>query len=481
MVKMSFIHLDFLFFFIVVVAVYWLLRARVWQNRFLALASFVFYGWIHPWLSALLLGVSLLNWIAAIGIERSKVRRGWILGATVTTSIVVLCTFKYFNWFVAAAAAHLPESVQILQIGLPLGLSFYTFHNLAYTIDVYRGKIAAQKNVIEYLLFAAYFPQLVAGPVERAGNMFPQFGRERVFNSALFRSGLTLALWGAFKKVAIADTISPHVDILFSHDPTTFGMVWAGALGFTIQALADFSGYTDIARGVSRMLGIELMDNFAHPYLAASPMEFWQRWHISFSTWLRDYVYLPSCFSPWIRRWVTIPFSGEWGPFAHTSRALFITMFVSGLWHGSTWNFVLWGMYHAVMATLYTGILQKIPRKIRKKRGWRLITVPLMFCVTVVGMYIFREPSLARLVSNLRLDPLGGTQEEWIVVVAMLGLCALAAVPLMVATLFERHVLPFIRKSTFVLPLQTTAWAAFAIAVFCSAKETSAAFIYFQF
>jgi alginate O-acetyltransferase complex protein AlgI len=478
---MSFIHLDFLYFFAVVVAVYWLLRARIWQNRFLAVASFVFYGWIHPWMTGLLLAVSLINWAAAIGIERMERRRQWILGTTVAACIAALCAFKYFNWFIAAAAEHLPENVRILQIGLPLGLSFYTFHNLAYTIDVYRGRMSAQRNVVEYLLFAAYFPQLVAGPVERASNMFPQFGKARVFAFATFRSGLTLALWGAFKKVAIADTISPHVDILFEHDPTTFGLVWAGALGFTIQALADFSGYTDIARGVSRMLGIELMDNFAHPYLAATPMEFWQRWHISFSTWLRDYVYLPSCFSPWIRRFVTVPFSGEWGPFAHTTRALFITMFVSGLWHGSTWNFVLWGMYHAVMATIYTAILQKIPRKVKKQRGWRWITVPLMFVVTVVGMYIFREPSLGRLIANLRLDPFGGSQDEWIVVVAMLGLCALAALPLAASTLFEHHVLPRLRQSAWLLPLETTAWAALAVGVFCSARDTNAAFIYFQF
>ena len=493
---MSFIQVEFIAFFGVVLGLYWALRERSRQNLLLLVASYVFYGWVHPWMVVLLGGISLLCYLAAFKVvppevpdgapepdedspaERARAR---IVAATVVAGIGVLCGFKYFGWFVESFAAFLPESVRVLRVGLPLGLSFYTFHNLAYTIDVYRGRIPLHRDPVEYMLFASYFPQLVAGPVERASNMLPQFARDRAFSWDNLRSGLALALWGGFKKVAIADTISPYVDMLFQHQDPSWAMVWAGALGFTVQALADFSGYTDIARGTSRMLGIELMDNFAYPYMSATPMEFWQRWHISFSTWLRDYVYMPACFSPWVRRWITVPFSGEWGAFAHTSRALFITMLASGIWHGSTWNFVVWGLYHATISTIYTAILNRLPKKLKKQSGWRWVTVPVMFCFTVLGMYIFREPDLGRTWAHLWLSPLDGTTDQWIVATSMVSLCGLAAVPLVAAMLLQRYVLPSVRERPWFLPVETTAWAIFALGIFSAARTTAADFIYFQF
>ncbi len=492
---MSFIGTEFIAFFSVVLGLYWAIRDRRWQNRLLLAASYLFYGWVHPWMVVLLGGISVVCYAAAFMVvpggspeggepdedSPAERRRAAIVAGTVAVGIGVLCGFKYFGWFVDSFAEFLPESVRVLKIGLPLGLSFYTFHNLAYTIDVYRGRIPLHRDATEYMLFASYFPQLVAGPVERASNMLPQFAQDRAFRWDDLRSGFGLALWGGFKKVAIADTISPYVDMLFQHQEPSWAMVWAGALGFTIQALADFSGYTDIARGTSRMLGIKLMDNFAHPYLSATPMEFWQRWHISFSTWLRDYVYLPACFSPWVRRWITVPFSGEWGAFAHTSRALFITMLASGIWHGSTWNFIVWGLYHATVSTLYTWIMGKLPKKLKKQSGWRWVTVPVMFHVTVLGMYIFREPSLERTWTHLQLSPLEGTEDQWIVATSMLALCGLAATPMVAALLLGRYVLPQIQARPWLLPLETTAWALLFLGIFSSARTTAADFIYFQF
>jgi D-alanyl-lipoteichoic acid acyltransferase DltB (MBOAT superfamily) len=477
----SFVQAEFLAFFAFVFALYWALPNHRLQNLLLVVASYVFYGWVHPWMMGLLGGITLLNYAAGRRVAANPERGGPVVAVTVVLSIGVLCSFKYFGWFVDAFAAVLPESVRLLRVGLPLGLSFYTFHNLAYTIDVYRGRVKMEPDVGTYLLYGSYFPQLVAGPVERPSNMLPQFNAPRRFDLELVRSGFGLALWGAFKKLALADTITPFVDSLFQAKDPSFAMVWAGALGFTVQALADFSGYTDIARGTSRMLGIELMPNFDHPYLAATPMEFWQRWHMSFSTWLRDYVYVPACFSPFVSRFVTVPFTGEWSPFWHTTRALFITMLVSGIWHGSTWNFVVWGLYHATMATIYTAILAKVPKKRKKEKRWRWLFVPVQFGVTVVGMYIFREPSLATSWSHLWLNPFGGTTEQWVVAVSMLGLCLTVSLPLVAALLVERHVEPRLRTAPAFLPIQTTLWALLAVGIFSAVRTTQTDFIYFQF
>jgi len=483
---MSFVDTDFLLFFPVVFIGYWLLQKRRWQNIFLLLASQVFYGWFDLRLPLLLLAVTGMNYGAAILVDRHPEQKGRILAAAVVLSVVNLCTFKYFGWFAAEIIPKLvgPEEagrIAALHVALPLGLSFYTFHNLAYTIDVSRGRLRVRRDPIDYFLYGSYFPQLVAGPVERPQNVLPQLESERHFDWSRVTSGLGLALWGGFKKVALADAISPYVDLMFLHQDPSWAMVWTGALGFTIQAVTDFSGYTDIARGTSRMLGIELMDNFAHPYLAATPMEFWTRWHISFSTWLRDYVYMPACFSDFVRDWITIPFTGEWSPFWNTARALAITMLVSGIWHGSTANFILWGAYYAVIGTIYAAIVARLPKKWKKDSRWRYLTVPVMFGFTLFGMHIFRQPSVPVLLKHLTLNPLGGTPEQWTVSASMLGLCAYAALPLGLAVVYERFLAPRVKDAPWFLPVRTTVWAVFAVAIFSSVRTSSGDFIYFQF
>lgn len=483
---MSFVQPTFLVFVLVALAGYWSLPGRRAQNVFLLVASYVFYGWLSPRLCLLLAAVTLGNYVAGRAIGRFPARRSWILGVAVGASILNLVWFKYFGWFTAEIIPHLLPSatastVVAWNLVLPLGLSFYTFHNLAYTIDVAREKTRIRTDVVDYLLYGSYFPQLVAGPVERPQNVLPQFESPRRFSGEQAVSGLSLALWGAFKKMALADTIAPYVDLIFQAEDRSAGMIWAGALGFTIQALADFSGYTDIARGTSRMFGIELMRNFDHPYMAATPMEFWQRWHISFSTWLRDYVYLPACFSEGVRRFVTVPFTGDWGPLATTSRALLITMFVSGVWHGSTWNFVAWGFYYFAIGTAYVVVMARLPRTLKKQSGWRWVTVPLMFALTVFGMHLFREPSLARFAANLELSPLAGTEDQWVVTAAMLGLCAFAALPLIAAMLAERWLVPRVQGTWAWPALQTAFVAICAAGVFSSVRTSAVDFIYFQF
>jgi D-alanyl-lipoteichoic acid acyltransferase DltB (MBOAT superfamily) len=483
---MSFLQAEFLVFVAALLVVYWAVPARRAQNVLLLGASYVFYGWLSPRLCLLLASVTGANYLAGLAMRRWPHRRDGVLAVVVVASVLDLVWFKYFGWFATELIPRFtsPEQASAIaawKLALPLGLSFYTFHNLAYSIDVYREKIAVRTDPVDYFLYGSWFPQLVAGPVERPQNVLPQLEAPRRFSPELLTSGLGLALWGAFKKLALADTIAPYVDLIFQSDQASSAMIWAGALGFTIQALADFSGYTDIARGVSRLFGIELMKNFDHPYMAATPMEFWQRWHMSFSTWLRDYVYVPACFSEPVRRWLTIPGTGEWGPFGTTARALLITMLLSGIWHGSTWNFIAWGFYYFCIGTAYSAVVARIPRKRKKQAGWRWVTVPLMFGFTVLGMHIFREPSLARLGDHLLLNPFEGSREQWIVTVAMLGLCAYAALPLIVAMLVEEHVLPRVRGSWAWPAMQSTFWAACAVAAFSSVRTSASDFIYFQF
>jgi len=483
---MSFVEPTFLAFFVLVFAGYWLLNDRRWQNLLLLVVSFVFYGWIHPWLMVLLFASAMLDYVAARRIVETPDRANLWLGLSVVGNIGALAFFKYFDFFIegfgsALQSIGLQNDVHALGLFLPLGLSFYTFQTMSYTIDVWRKQLDMRTDVVDYLVYVCFFPQLVAGPVERAANVLPQFERPRTFNQSMVRSGLSLALWGAFKKVVLADTLAPYVDLVFVTKEPSAAMIWAGALGFTVQVLADFSGYTDIARGTARMLGIELMDNFDHPYLAASPMEFWQRWHISFSTWLRDYLYLPLSFSPWVRKYLTIPGTEPWGYLAHTSRALFITMLASGLWHGSTVNYVAWGMYYWALGSAYAYAQAKIPKRVKRKRNWRPFTVPLMFAFTVTGMLIFRVPSLGRLGGFLTLNPLAGTQDQWIATTVLLSVTLAVALPSVLAMLASFYVLPKLERSPYLLPVQTTLWTAASIAMFIFARGAGADFVYFQF
>lgn len=457
------------------------------QNAFLLLASFVFYGWIHPWLVTLLLGVSALNYATALGVAADREAQGtggrWV-AVSMLGSLGTLCFFKYFNFFeepFRAAATAVGFDASTLQIFLPIGLSFYTFHAMSYTIDVWRGHFAARRDLLDYLLFVAFFPQLVAGPIHRGSQLYPQVEQPRTITFDGVASGLGLALFGAFKKVVLADTMAPYVNVIYADDDPSFAMIWAAALGFTIQALADFSGYTDMARGSARMLGFELVENFNHPYLAAKPSEFWNRWHMSFSTWLRDYVYMPASFSPWIRRWLSVPGVDMSSPFWTTTRALTLTMLVSGLWHGSTWNYVLWGMYYAVIGTVWQDIEQRIPRKTRKSRDWRPLLVPVMFLHTLVGMMIFREPSVARLLTHFTTNPFGGTADQWVIAGGMFMVCLFGAVPMTLALLWEQQVAPRLKGSAWALPVRTTAWTTAVVLLVVFYRSTVNDFVYFQF
>ncbi len=469
---MTFVQLEFLWFFAVLFVAYWAVPNRRWQNGLLLVASALFYGWVHPFWLVLLYVAALIDYFAGLAMERWPERKKLSLGVSLAANVGLLCYYKYFDFFVenlAAALSALGVENTLAPIGvlLPAGISFYTFQSMAYSIDVYRGELKPRKNLAEYLLAVSFFAHLVAGPVQRASNLLQQAETPRRFDLERVRSGFALAMWGAAKKVVVADTIASYVDKIFATESPSTPMVVAATLGFTVQILADFSGYTDIARGVARMLGWELMENFRNPYLAKNPSDFWRRWHISFSTWIRDYLY--------------ISFGGSRGGFWRTTAATWASMLISGLWHGAAWNFVLWGAYHAALTTGYRLVAPRIPASLKGRPWSGTAAVGVMFVFTVFGWYLFRESSLARIAATLTRDPFAATHEEWIAAAVMLEMTVLCAIPLVLALLVERYVLPRVERAAWFLPAQTTTWAGFALLIFFFVRMTASDFIYFQF
>ena len=330
-----------------------------------------------------------------VGGTSEVVRRRVALWASILLNLGILGTFKYYDFF-AGNLASLIEGVTgqvpgsfTLGFILPVGISFYTFQTMSYTIDVYRGKIPSTDRFINFAAFVAFFPQLVAGPIERAGRLLPQFQRERPpLDFPTLRSALWLIAWGLFKKLFVADNMAVVVNATFGpfDDPNaTFAVpqdgltLLVGVYAFAFQIYGDFSGYTDIARGVARLLGFDLMLNFRLPYFATSPSDFWRRWHISLSTWLRDYVYIPLGGNR----------AGGWG----TYRNLTIVMLIGGLWHGSAWTFVLWGGYHAVLLCIYRRLGIRTERdSISFPR--QLVLGLVMFNLTCLGWLLFRASNI---------------------------------------------------------------------------------------
>ena len=469
---MNFVQPEFIWFFVALFVLYWGVRERRAQNWLLIVASAFFYGYVHPFWLVLLYSAAMLDFFAGIGMERFPTHRKLVLSVSLGGNLLLLGYYKYFDFFVANLATALDafgvhNSLAPIGVLLPAGISFYTFQSMAYSIDVYRGELKPRKNLVEYLLAVSFFAHLVAGPVQRAGNLLMQAETPRIFSWPLVRTGFALAMWGAFKKIVVADTVSPYVDKIFAvPDPSTPLLV-AGTLGFTVQILADFSGYTDIARGVAKMLGWELMENFKHPYMAVNPSDFWRRWHISFSTWIRDYLY--------------ISFGGSRGGLLHTTLATFGAMLISGLWHGAAWNFVLWGGYHAAILTGYRLVTPRIPDSIRKAPWAKPFAIAIMFGFTVFGWYLFRESSLARIAATLTRDPFAGSEDQRVAAIVMLAVAGAMSLPLIAGLLVERFVVPRLERSPWFLPVQTTAWAAFALAMFVFVRMSLNDFIYFQF
>jgi D-alanyl-lipoteichoic acid acyltransferase DltB (MBOAT superfamily) len=376
---MLFNSITFLVFFALVFVAYWGIVAKHlrWRNAFVLVCSYVFYGWWDWRFLSLIFISSLSDYLigqrmAAADNEHRK--KKLLLVLSMVINLGILGVFKYFNFFMDSLqygmqGLGLDGTDWRLDIVLPVGISFYTFQTLSYTIDIYRGQLRASRDPIAFFAFVSFFPQLVAGPIERAKDLLPQFSVKPVFDQAAIRSGFLLALWGLFKKVVIADRLALFVDAAFD-EPAGMGSGTAAMalLFFAFQLYLDFSAYSEIAIGVARMLGIRLSTNFKRPYLADSFGQFWSRWHISLSSWFRDYLY--------------IPLGGNRGGMTRTWLNILIVFLLSGLWHGASWNFVLWGSLNGLFLIALDPLVIRPLRRL-KALGRVLQAVVVTLCWTL--------------------------------------------------------------------------------------------------
>ncbi len=402
---MQFTSIDFILFFTLFIAGWPLTRRSVRVRwAYLTVASFVFYGW-WDWRFLFLIGASgLVDFAAGLLMQRDPKRRTlWLVGS-VAANVGSLAIFKYLDFVIAnfnglGALLGADWALPAGELILPVGISFYTFQSMSYTIDVYRGRLKPTRSVLHFFAYLAMFPQLVAGPIVRASDLLPQLERIHPTTEAERFEGLRLVVYGFFKKMVVADTLAPVVTAAFStRTPAADTAYWWLIMAmFAYQIYCDFSGYSDIARGLGRWLGFDYPLNFDHPYISAGFREFWTRWHISLSTWFRDYVYIPLGGSR-SRAWVS-------------HRNMWITMLVSGLWHGASWTFVLWGAIHAALLSFER--LTAWPKKLLALPGGRLPAVALTFAGTLVAWVFFRADSFVQAVTVVgRMFSLTGSEFE---------------------------------------------------------------------
>ncbi len=471
---MLFNSFTFVVFLAIVLPLYYALSHK-WQNRMLLAASYVFYG-AWDWRFAFLLaGSTVVDFFIARGLDRTsdERRRRLLIVGSIVVGLGVLGFFKYFNFFVGSlngllADLGLGQMHWAVQVSLPVGISFYTFQSMSYTVDVYRRQIRAADSLVDFALYVSYFPQLVAGPIERATNLLPRITAKRTVGPGQIATGAQLILMGYLKKIAIADAVAPFVEQIFTHPTACSSLkLLLGVYLFAIQIYCDFSGYSDIARGVSRWFGIELMVNFRQPYLSADIVEFWRRWHISLSTWLRDYLY--------------IPLGGNRHGRLNTYRNLIITMLLGGLWHGAAWTFVIWGALHGLYlaAAKLLGIrpMEGQIRTPRQLAGFAL-RVLVTFHLVCLGWVFFRA---------------GNIEQAWLYLCGMARLTTAVEMRLVVVAMFYMSLTLLIDLPCWVTdqeyPLTgRTRWyvrgltqAAAVILISFVGAGRGAPFIYFQF
>lgn len=403
---MFFNSLHYVVFLALTMGVVALLRNKIRQrNLFLLAASYYFYScWDWRFLSLIIIS-TIVDYACGLALNVQEVskarvprtrRERVILIISLATNLGILGFFKYFNFFQEGAEQLLrgigfepnPSTISFV---LPVGISFYTFQTLSYTIDVYRGKLTTERSLLNFALFVAFFPQLVAGPIERASNLLPQLHVPSRITWTRMSSGFHLIAWGLFKKVVIADNVARMCNTIFALEPESpylsAGVVMLGAYAFAIQIYCDFSGYSDIARGTARCMGFELMRNFNLPYFAANPAEVWQRWHISLSSWFRDYLYFP--------------LGGSRGTGMRTDINVLVTFALSGLWHGAAWTFVVWGLFHWAFLTSHRFLGPVLARAVTPKSAftdglWKATKIFCCFNIFCLSWILFRADSLTQ-------------------------------------------------------------------------------------
>ncbi len=475
---MLFNSFEFLLFFILVYGAYLAFsKSKSLQNILLLAASYFFYGsWDYRFLG--LIAVStVVDYFVGRAIykapEDAKKRRSLLLALSVSANLGILGFFKYYNFFVESFSElmkliGMQPHTTTLQIILPVGISFYTFQTMSYTIDIYRKQIKPTRNFIDFAVFVSFFPQLVAGPIERASHLIPQFEKPRRISATQIDTGIFLILWGLFKKMVVADNAGFIADQVFNNYTNYHGVdTVIGVLAFSAQIYGDFSGYSDIARGLSLLMGIELMVNFRLPYFALNPTDFWRRWHISLSTWLRDYLY--------------IPLGGNRKGTGRTYCNLFLTMLLGGLWHGAAWNFVIWGAFHGAILILYR-LIERKPAHLDPWGGQFayplvLAKMLLMFILTLLGWLIFRAASVEQIVemlSGISLDTSAKSAQLCYELFFYVS-------PLIMIQLYQYITRDLLILTKFRTPMRSLIYGLLLTWIFVFGVRDSLEFIYFQF
>ena len=513
---MLFNSFEFLIFLPIVFLLYWFVfdyamrgckRQLLWQNLLIVVTSYIFYGWWN-WRFLILIAITtILSFLSGIGIEKAPTQRGKkvVMMANVIINLGILGVYKYYDFFATQFAElfGIQSDFLLLHLILPVGISFYTFQALSYSIDVYRKQIEPTHDIVAFTAFLSFFPQLVAGPIERATNLLPQFQKKRTFDYAQAVDGMRQILWGLFKKIVVADNCAVYVDQVFGDIGAYSGStLLLAAVLFTFQIYGDFSGYSDIAIGTAKLFGIKLMRNFNVPYFSRDIAEFWRRWHISLTTWFRDYVYIPLGGSrpnvpEAIRR------RGDKASEARYTKVIairntFIIFLLSGLWHGANWTFVLWGAYHAL---LFVPLL--VMNKNRRYRDTvATITLPdgtvkakwlpslkevgkmlLTFALAVVGWIRFRAENIGQ-VGEIVSTMMSATTLSVPMLISQYYYIPLflAIIVMLLFEWFTRDRLHGLEITN--IPYRWIRWSIYLLillAIFFAIKTETPQFIYFQF
>ena len=472
---MGFTTYEFLLFFPICLALYWLGKSYRWKNLILLAAGYVFYGWIASWHVIVIFLSTSLDYFLALGMTRWKTKSRLLMWAGILFNIGLLGFTKYYFFFNQSLANGLNQlglsgDMFLMRIILPLGLSFYLLKKIGYLIDVQRGTFQPATDFVAFAAYVSFFPQVFSGPIDRPQKLLTQLYEPREWKAENFYNAWPLLVMGFFKKIVIANTVQVIVGQIFELESPSKILLLVGGLGFTLQILADFSSYTDISRGLSYLLGLQTTENFNQPYLSLTPTEFWNRWHISLSSWLRDYIFFP------LRR-ILLKRKDVFPELAIQSIPPLVTMFISGLWHGVGWKFIIWGLYYGVLIVIYQilGVRAEnfTPSNILMKFK-QILAWLVMFSLIVFGWLIFRADSLPWLWNAMTNTPFFRTPQELTASFTLTAIIGFYASLLFIKFLLDRHLETY-------TTLHGIYYACAVLMTIIFINSSSPDFIYFQF